>query len=244
LLDFVNSEASKNGVVLDNSTLPSRFAELIEKLHQKTGERVVILVDEYDKPLIDNLSNKEVYPEIKRTLHDFYQAIKASDEHERFVFLIEMSRFSGLSIFSRLNNLIDITMEAEFSGICGYTQKELESNFKEYIESVSEEMEMTREEVLSEIKRWYDGYSWDGKVFVYNPFSTLSFFRKKEFEGYWFETGTPTFLIEQIREREDLELFIGPKVVDSNSLRRRGDTNIENIALMFQTGYLTVKKKN
>jgi hypothetical protein len=178
LLDFVNSEASKNGVVLDNSTLPSRFAELIEKLHEKAGQRVVILVDEYDKPLIDNLSEGEVYLQVKRTLHDFYQVIKASDEHLRFVFLTGVSRFSGLSIFSGLNNLNDITMETECAGICGYTQEELESNFKEYIESVSQTMEIAKEEVLSEIKRWYNGYSWDGKTFVYNPFSTLAFFRK------------------------------------------------------------------
>ncbi|MDR1523332.1 MAG: ATP-binding protein [Endomicrobium sp.] len=243
LLDYVNSLASKYEVELTNSALPSRFAQLIEKLHEKAGDRVVILVDEYDKPLIDNLSKNEVYPEVKRTLHDFYQVIKASDEHLRFVFLTGVSRFSGLSIFSGLNNLIDITMEEESTGICGYTQKELESNFKEYIQNATKANKMTVKKLLSEIKRWYNGYSWDGKTLVYNPFSTLAFFRKKEFESYWFATGTPTFLIEQIRQRDDLELFIGPKVVDSNSLRGRGDTSIENIALLFQTGYLTIKKK-
>jgi hypothetical protein len=243
LLDFVNSEASKYAVTLTNSALPSRFAQLIEKLHEKAGSPVVILVDEYDKPLIDNLSNKEIYQEVKRTLHDFYQVIKASDRHERFVFLTGVSRFSGLSIFSGLNNLTDITMESESAAICGYTQKELENNFEEYIETAAKANRITIKEMLSEIKRWYNGYSWDGKTFVYNPFSTLSFFRKKEFENYWFETGTPTFLIEQIRKRDDLEPLVEERVVDASSLRGRDDNKIGNIGLLFQTGYLTIKKK-
>jgi hypothetical protein len=226
-----------------SAPIPVKFAQLIKKMHEKGGERVVILVDEYDKPLIDNLSKKEVYPEVKRTLHDFYQVIKASDEHLRFVFLTGVSQFSGLSIFSGLNNLNNITMNSKYASICGYTQEELESNFKEYIGSVSEAMDTTKGEVLLAIKRWYNGYSWDGKTSVYNPFSTLAFFRKKEFENYWFATGTPTFLIEQIKKKNDLRVFIKPKIVDSSSLRGRGDTKIEDIALLFQTGYLTIRKK-
>jgi hypothetical protein len=228
---------------LNNSTLSSRFAELIEKLHKKSGERVVILVDEYDKPLIDNLSNKEVYSEVKRTLHDFYQVIKARDEHERFVFLTGVSRFAGLSIFSGLNNLIDITMESECAGICGYTQEELESNFKEYIEDTAKANKITVKKVLSEVKRWYNGYSWDGKTFMYNPFSALASFRKKEFESYWYETATPTFLIEQIKKKNDLEAFAQSREVGMGSLKGDGSDNIETTALLFQTGYLTVKKK-
>jgi hypothetical protein len=242
LEDFITRTAMEYAIDFISRGTPDKFSELIEKLHEKRGEEVVILVDEYDKPLIDNL-NREVYSEVKRTLHDFYQVIKAKVKHERFVFLTGVSRFSGLSIFSGLNNLIDITMESEFGTICGYTQEELESNFKEYIENAAEEMGLNKKELLSEIKRWYNGYSWDGKTFVYNPFSTLAFFSNKEFKDYWFATGTPTFLIEQIKKRNDLEIFIEAKVVNSSSLRGRGDTNIENIAMMFQTGYLTIKKK-
>jgi hypothetical protein len=241
---FVELKAQENEIVIDKEfLLAMKFAQLIEKLHKKSGERVVILVDEYDKPLIDNLSKEGLYQEVKRRLHDFYQVIKASDEHLRFVFLTGVSQFSGLSIFSGLNNLNDITMDLRYGAICGYTQEELETNFKEYIESTSQMMQITKEEILSQIKRWYNGYSWDGKVFVYNPFSTLMFFDKKEFENYWFATGTPTFLIEQIKKRNDLELLIEQRTVNSSSLRGRGDTNIENIGLLFQTGYLTVKKK-
>jgi hypothetical protein len=142
LLDFVNSQASKHGVELTNSALPSRFAQLIERLQEKSGQQVVVLVDEYDKPLIDNLS-KETYPEVKRTLHDFYQVIKASDEHLKFVFLTGVSQFSGLSIFSGLNNLNNITMNYKYLTICGYTQEELENSFKYHIEKTGEYLKIS-----------------------------------------------------------------------------------------------------
>jgi hypothetical protein len=242
-MEFINSTASSYNVSLINTTLASKFGELIENLNKKAGEQAVILIDEYDKPLIDNLSKKEVYSEVKRTLHDFYQVIKASDEHLRFVFLTGVSQFSGLSIFSGLNNLNNITMNAKYGTICGYTQEELESNFKEYIESTAESMCISKEEVLSKIKHFYNGYSWDGKISVYNPFSTLMFFEKREFGNHWFETGTPTFLIEQIKKKNDLESFAQNRKVGMGSLKGDGSDNIETTALLFQTGYLTVKKK-
>ena len=243
LLDFVNSTAFSYGVALSDSTLSSRFAELIEKLNEKAGERVVILVDEYDKPLIDNLSDKEVYGQVKRALHDFYQAIKAKDAHEKFVILTGVSQFSGLSVFSALNNLNNITMNSKYVSICGYTQEELEANFKEHIEATATEMGKTKEETLSRIRHWYNGYSWDAKTFVYNPFSTLVFFDNKRFGNYWVETGTPTFLIEQIKKRNDLETFIKSREVRSRSLKGDVSDNIETTALLFQTGYLTIKKE-
>jgi hypothetical protein len=241
---FVELTAQENEIIIDKELLLSmKFAQLIEKMHEKGGERVVILVDEYDKPLIDNLNKEEVYPEVKRTLHDFYQVIKASDEHVRFVFLTGVSQFSGLSIFSGLNNLNNITMDNEYGTICGYTQEELESNFKEYIENAAKANKKTVKEVLTEIKRWYNGYSWDGKVFVYNPFSTLLFFDKKRFSNYWFATGTPTFLIEQIRKRDDVESFVEAREVGMDSLIGDGSENIETTGLLFQTGYLTIKEE-
>jgi hypothetical protein len=134
-------------------------------------------------------------------------------------------------------------MEEESAGICGYTQEELESNFKEYIENAAKVNKMADTEMLSEIKYWYNGYSWDGKTFVYNPFSTLAFFRKKEFESYWFATGTPTFLIKQIEKEEELKTYIEPQVVSSDILRGADEDEIETTGLLFQTGYLTVKEK-
>jgi hypothetical protein len=243
LSDFINGTALEYSIELISSEIETRFSELIKSLHQKTGQQVVILVDEYDKPLIDNLSKEEVYPEVKRTLHSFYQVIKASDEHLKFVLMTGVSRFSGLSVFSALNNLHDITMSNKYSAICGYTQEELESNFKEYIESATKMMGTTTKGVLSEIKRWYNGYSWDGKTFVYNPFSTLLFFSERKYANYWFATGTPTFLIEQIKKRNDLESFAESREVGNDSIRGDGNDKIETTALLFQTGYLTIKKE-
>ena len=243
LLDFINSTANKYSVELNDNTLPSRFAELIEKLSKKAGERVVILVDEYDKPLIDNLSDKEVYAQVKRALHDFYQVIKAKDAHEKFVFMTGVSRFSGLSIFSALNNLNDVTMDNQYGTICGYTQEELEGNFKEYIKETAEHLGINYQEALDRIKSWYNGYSWDGKTFVYNPFSTLLLFKKKEFDSHWYETGTPTFLIEQIKKKNDLYSFVTNQKVESSSLKGSDNETQETITLLFQTGYLTIKSK-
>jgi hypothetical protein len=169
--------------------------------------------------------------------------IKASDEHLRFVFLTGVSQFSGLSIFSGLNNLNNIAMNSKYSCICGYTQEELESNFKEYLQDMSETMDVSIEELLSKIKYFYNGYSWDGKKFAYNPFSTLLFFENKRFDNYWYGTGTPTFLIEQIKKRDDLESFTESREVGIESLKGDGSDNIEMTAVLFQTGYLTIKKE-
>ncbi|MDR3124992.1 MAG: AAA family ATPase [Endomicrobium sp.] len=175
LMDFINSTVINYNVSLTNSTLGSKFGQLIEQLHKASDERVVILVDEYDKPLIDSLNKaREVHQEIKETLHNFYQVIKGSDEHIKFMFMTGVSRFAGLSVFSALNNLNDITMNSKYAGICGYTQEELEDGFKEYIGSTAEYMGISKEELLTKIKYWYNGYSWDGEERVYNPFSMLA----------------------------------------------------------------------
>jgi hypothetical protein len=242
LSDFINRTAIQYEVNLISSEIETRFSELIETLRKKAGDRVAILIDEYDKPMIDNIG-REVYPEVKRTLHDFYQVIKASDEHLKFVLLTGVSRFSGLSIFSGLNNLNDITMNYKYATICGYTQEELESNFKEYIEDTGKHLRTSYEETLGTIKRWYNGYSWDGKTFVYNPFSTLMFFENKKFKDYWYKTATPTFLIEQIVKKNGLDRLIGQGTVIISSLPDVDYDRTSSIDLLFQTGYLTIKKE-
>jgi hypothetical protein len=201
-------------------------------------------VDEYDKPLIDSLSKpKEIQEEIKTALHDFYQVIKAKDKHIKFVLLTGVSRFSGLSIFSGLNNLNDISMNYKYVTICGYTQEELESNFKEHIKDVGKHLRISYEETLDTIKRWYNGYSWDGKTSVYNPFSTLLFLENKKFKEYWYKTGTPTFLIEQIVKKNGLARLIGQGTVIISSLSDVDFDRTSSVDLLFQTGYLTIKKE-
>ncbi|MDR1418551.1 MAG: ATP-binding protein, partial [Endomicrobium sp.] len=172
-----------------------------------------------------------------------YQVIKAGDEHLKFVFLTGVSQFSGLSIFSGLNNLENITMSEEFSSICGYTQEEFENNFKEHIEKAATANEMSEKEILSKIKYYYNGYSWDGKISVYNPFSALLFLKQKKFNRYWFASGTPTFLIEQIKKKDNLESFVQKQAVMEDVLSGFAVEEIETTALLFQTGYLTIKKE-
>jgi hypothetical protein len=242
---FVEITVEDNEIIMDKELpLSMKFAQLIEQLHKKTGNPVAILIDEYDKPLIDNIG-REAYDEVKRTLHDFYQVIKASDEHLKFVLLTGVSRFSGLSIFSGLNNLNDITMDYKYLTICGYTQEELEINFKEHIKDTAKHLGISYDKTIKAIKNWYNGYSWDGKTSVYNPFSTLMFLDKKEFKEYWYKTGSPTFLIEQIVKKNGLDKLIGQGTVIISSLPDvdYDRTSSIDIDLLFQTGYLTIKKK-
>jgi hypothetical protein len=222
----------------------SRLNELIELLHRQTGEKVVVLVDEYDKPITSHLTDTGKIKAVREKLHNIYQVLKGSDNHLQFVFLTGVSKFAGLSIFSALNNLNDITLNAKYASICGYTQQELESHFAEYINDMVRETGATREDLLSAIKTWYNGYTWDGKTAVYNPYSTLMFFENREFANYWFRTGTPTFLMNLLIQKEyRLEQVLEPITVSSGVFDSYDPERLEEIPLLFQTGYLTIKKK-
>jgi hypothetical protein len=179
----------------------------------------------------------------QKILHDFYQVLKAADEHIRFVFMTGVSKFSGLSVFSALNSLNDITLSNKYASICGYTQEELEYNFSEYIDDVAQYLSMNREELLKLIRTRYNGYSWDGNTSVYNPFSSLLFFDKREFANYWFRTGTPTFLINMLKSRNQIAPVLNPITVSESTFNSYDPLNIGEISLLFQTGYLTVKQK-
>jgi hypothetical protein len=242
LNDFIEITATNNQLSLRENTLSGKFGELIEKLHHSTGRQVVILVDEYDKPITDHLSNPEMRDANREILHDFYQVIKAADEHLRFIFLTGVSKFSGLSVFSALNSPDDITLNRKYASICGYTQQELESYFTEYIDETALYLSRSREELLASIRKWYNGYSWDGKTSVYNPFSTLLFFNNMVFADYWFRTGTPTFLIELLKKRNQLRPVLEPIKVSSSAFDSYNPSNAGEISLLFQTGYLTIKQ--
>jgi hypothetical protein len=243
LSDFVKEIASTFDVVLEKIELSDRFAELINKLHQSTGRQVVVLVDEYDKPITDHLSNMEVAEANRKALHDFYQVLKAADEHLRFVFLTGVSKFSGVSVFSALNNLNDITLDDKYASICGYTQEELENCFSEYLDDVAQHLALTKNDLLTLIRKQYNGYSWNGSISVYNPFSTLLFFDKRRFANYWFRTGTPTFLVELLKTRNQVEAILEPIEADESVFDSYDPVRIGEIPLLFQTGYLTVKHR-
>jgi hypothetical protein len=142
-----------------------------------------------------------------------------------------------------LNNPSDITLHEQYAAICGYTQEELESNFSEYIDSIAEYLKMTREHLLDRIRYWYNGYTWDGKTAIYNPFSTLRFFDLKWFDSYWFDTGTPTFMIDIIQRHNTANAVLDPFVVDSSIFKGYEPEDLDEVPLLFQTGYLTIKHK-
>ena len=245
LEDFVMKIADKYDIAIKNRFLNSKFSELIEKICEKTGKKVVVLIDEYDKPIIDCMKSIEVANKNRDILSDFYQVLKANDEHLRFLFLTGVSKFAKTSIFSKLNNLDDITLDETSAGICGYTQKELETCFHEQIKQISSEKNVSTDKLLSLIKEWYNGYSWNGKLFLYNPFSILSFFKKKEFGNYWFGTGTPTFLINIIQKENngDMSIFLNPVASFAGSFPDFDINQLNLTTTLLQTGYLTIKDK-
>jgi hypothetical protein len=168
--------------------------------------------------------------------------IKDSDNYIRFFFVTGVSKFSKVSIFSDLNNLMDITLDENYTTVTGYTQDELERYFPEYIKSVGEKYKGIFNDIMAEIKKWYNGYSWDGKNFVYNPFSMLNFFAMRSFRDFWFSTGTPTFLMKMIQENNYTVFDLENRIVSLNALEKYEITSIALIPLLFQTGYLTIKE--
>ena len=207
-----------------------RFHELIEALHERTGRQAVVLVDEYDKPVLDALGDRELALANRDFLHSLYGVIKACDERLRFVFLTGVSKFSHAGLFSGLNNLIDITLEPEFSAICGYTDAELDAVFAPELEGLDRD----------KVRRWYNGYNWRGAEKVYNPYDVLLLFRRRQFEAHWFRTGTPTFLADLLSRRRVATPTLEGLVADDDLLSTFDVDRIPVETLLFQTGYLTI----
>ena len=224
-----------------NEELDYNTYSLIKELCRITKERVVILIDEYDSPIISNINHPEVLDSNRELLASFYRTIKGCDEHLRFVFLTGVSKFAKVSVFSGLNNLRDITLSERYSNLLGYTQAELEQYFDEDISELTSELNIERSAILNEIKRWYNGYRFTSKDNrVYNPFSTLLFFSEKKFENYWFETGTPTFLLDLIKKHNyNVREFEGMKLGDED-FASYDTEHIPLISLLYNTGYITI----
>ncbi len=209
----------------------ARFRRLLQVLHERTGQRVAVLVDEYDKPILDALGTPDVARANRDFLHGLYSTIKSGDPHVEFTLLTGVSKFSKVSLFSGLNNLKDITLDPRYSAICGYTDADLDAVFAPELPGLDRD----------EIRDWYNGYNWLGEERVYNPFDILLLFDRREFEAWWFETGTPTFLIDMLASRR----IDSPKLDDMLSQRDLLSTfdvdDIATEALLFQTGYLTIR---
>ncbi len=207
-----------------------RFRRLIRTLHERTGQRAVVLVDEYDKPILDALGDRELARANRDFLRSLYGTIKACDRHLRFVFLTGVSKFSQAGVFSGLNNLRDITLDPRFGALCGYTDEELDAVFAPEIEGLDRE----------EVRRWYNGYNWRGAEKVYNPFDILLLFETRKFEAHWFRSGTPTFLVDLLSRRRVAAPALEGLVADDELLSAFDVDDISTEALLFQTGYLTI----
>ncbi len=211
-----------------SSEVRNRFHDLISQAHAATGQRVVILVDEYDKPILDRIEDREQALAIREVLKDFYSVIKDNDAHVRFAFLTGVSKFSKAGIFSGLNNLNDITVDPVYSAICGYAEADLDSVFAPELPGLDRE----------EIRRWYNGYNWLGEA-VYNPFDVLLLFSKRQFAPYWFETGTPTFLVKLLMERQSFVPNLERVHASAQLLSTFDVDTMPAEALLWQSGYLT-----
>jgi hypothetical protein len=235
--------AKRHQVELLTTDYKSQFKELIENLSLTHG-KVVLLIDEYDKPIIDFLEKHEIdQAKFNRDiLREFYGVVKNADKLFELVFITGISKFSKVSLFSHLNNLTDITLSKHYAALTGYTQEELEFYFEEHLEACAESLEISREELRKQMKIWYDGYSWDGKTEVYNPFGTLNFLFDQEFRNYWFSTGSPDFLVKKMRELTYYN--VENSVVNNIVLDKYDIDNLTLIPLLFQTGYLTIKEKD
>ena len=261
-IDMGHLTAYKNSDELNDSIVfyLEKFVEknkLDVSLNQKAGKlllniisvlyeqfaSVVVLIDEYDKPITDNIDNLEKANEMRETLRPFYGLLKDCKE-VKFVFITGISKFSKTGIFSGFNNLKDISMTEKYSDIVGYTQKELEDNFVDFFEQPMKKFSFTKEELLEKIKDYYDGFSFDGKVRVYNPFSVLNFFDDSNFDNYWYDSGMPSFLAKYLKEHKIKEPkeYIQKRVTsDFISSQEIENTSVESF--LYQAGYLTIKER-
>jgi hypothetical protein len=239
----MKAQADKHGIILQTNDYARQFEELIQKLAKAKG-KVVILIDEYDKPIIDFLEKPKhkIAKNNRDILRQFYACLKSNDYNIEFFLMTGVSKFSQTGIFSHLNHLNDISLNDKFATLVGYTHEELVLNFKEYIEHAAQKIKYSEEELLKDIKMWYNGYSWDGVSTVYNPYSVLLFFANGSFQPHWYSTGSPKFLldiIKNVKEYDFNQLKVQTEIIDSYEIE---DLNIRT--LLFQTGYLTVKERD
>ncbi len=231
ILDILQENAEHLGVSYESTDIPGKLGNLIRKAMAKYGERAVVLVDEYDKPILDNIDNPPIAAEIREGLKNLYSVLKQQDANIQFIFMTGVTKFSKVSLFSGLNQLTDITIDTRYSSICGYTETDLTQSFGEHLAGADREA----------VRSWYNGYNWTGSESVYNPYDILMFIDKgKIFHNYWFETGNPTFLVKLFQANRyflpNLEhLEVTEEILESFEVER-----INPVTLLFQSGYLTI----
>ena len=224
------------------TTLALRFKGVIARAAEKEGRGVVILIDEYDKPILQTLRNEELQERHRSLLKSFYSVLKTQDRYIRFAFITGVTKFGKVSVFSDLNNLMDISMDQRYISICGMTQNELLYNFREGIEQLGEAYGDTEEETLNKLKIRYDGYHFEeDTVGIYNPFSVLNTLAKLRYKDYWFETGTPTFLVDLLKMHNYRLLDITREKVSGDVINSIDSMSTNPIPVIYQSGYLTIK---
>ncbi|MCI5505859.1 MAG: ATP-binding protein [Prevotella sp.] len=222
-----------------------RFQGLIERAHEKTGKKVVILIDEYDAPLLDVVHKDEELESLRQVMRNFYSPLKYCDPHLQFLFLTGITKFSQLSIFSELNNLKNISMRPDYAGVCGITTEEMLTAMSDYVDDFAEAQEITCEEAIEGLKRQYDGYhfTWPSPD-VFNPFSLLNAFQDHDYTNYWFGSGTPTYLIEMLRKFNVVPSKIGGASVLASAFDAPTENMMSITPLLYQSGYITIKDYN
>ena len=235
-------EAGKYGLILDDEDYANRFASLIEESCNKAGEKAVVIIDEYDKPLINTLEIPSVHDQLREELRGFYGILKSYDAYLRLVFLTGVTKFSRISIFSDLNQLDDITLSPRYADICGITQEELERDFEPEIDKVIEETGRNREEYMENMRLFYNGYRFSKKpLTVYNPFGLLNHFNNDgDFLPYWYETATPNFLVKLVAAQKINVVNMDDLNFREEDFRKYDIENIQAVPLLYQTGYLTI----
>ena len=230
------------GKTATDETIDDRFVSLIRNMYDRTGERVVILVDEYDKPLLQAIGNEALQNEYRAILKAFYGVLKSMDGHIRFALLTGVTKFGKVSVFSDLNNLFDISMDENYTSICGISEKELLDNFDEDIRALAENNGQTYEEACAKLKENYDGYHfYPGSTGIYNPFSLLNTFMKGRYGSYWFETGTPTYLVELLKSHKYSLYKLAHEKTTAKVLDSIDSASRNPVGVIYQSGYLTIK---
>ena len=245
LRDMLAANEERFGISTNSPEPSLRLKNLIAKVHEKTGKQVVILIDEYDAPLLDVLHEREQLPVLRQVMRNFYSPLKAADPYLKFVFLTGITKFSQLSIFSELNNLKNISMLPEFAAICGFSIEEVKTQMADYLEDYAATKNLNKDEALEALRVQYDGYhfSWPSPD-IFNPFSLLNAFQDRRLSNYWFESGTPTFLIEMLRQFNVMPSMLKPTKAVSEAFNRPTENMTSVIPLLYQSGYFTIKDYN
>ncbi|MDD7633199.1 MAG: AAA family ATPase [Parabacteroides sp.] len=242
LLYIIANQEQRFGLTSELTDVNLRLSQLIQTVYQQTGKQVVVLIDEYDAPLLDVVHEDTQLPVLRQVMRNFYSPLKDCDPYLRFVFLTGITKFSQLSIFSELNNLTNISMDEDFASICGITKEEMLTQMSDYIDVLSEKEQISREETISKLKQQYDGYhfTWPSPDML-NPFSLLMAFNQKKFDSFWFASGTPTYLIEMLRKFDVLPSDLQRMDAEAYDFDAPTENMKSIMPLLYQSGYITIK---